>query len=64
MIATLTAVVANANRGKGKPAFRVEQFMPKWSRQSREPVAPNILKHKLMMFVKQHNRGAKVNGSR
>lgn len=35
--ALICQTLANVNRGKGQPAFRVEQFMPKYGRKHEKP---------------------------
>lgn len=35
--AMIAATIANVNRGKNQPPYKVEDFMPKFERQSQSP---------------------------
>ena len=53
--AIVAMVIANANRGKGQPAYKVEQFMPKYDRQHKQQT-PEQMKALLTVMANTMNR--------
>jgi hypothetical protein len=61
MMAMLCHMYANAHRQKGKAAFKVEDFMPKWGTPDKKDHS-KALEDKLLMFTKLHNKAIKQKG--